>query len=99
MITYTVALAPIDYTFTTAKLDILLNTLGVHSIPMDVIRLGEHANHNDTVKKMKPITNITMKDISSATNPTDPLSFWTYAGWARFSTDDKANNASASNVE
>ena len=64
---------------------------------MDVIRLGEHAHHNETIKKMKPTGNITMTDITTATNGADPLSFWTYAGWARFKTDDKTNNASAAN--
>jgi hypothetical protein len=97
MVAYTIALTPIDYTITTGKINILLNTLGVHSITLDVIRLGEHKNHNDTIKNMKPISNITMADITTATNGADPLSFWTYAGWSRFKTDDKENTASAAN--
>jgi hypothetical protein len=95
IITYTIALTPIDYSITTGKIDTLLNTLGVHSIPLDVIRLGEHANHKETIKKMKQPSTITMVDLMTATNGKDPLSFWTYAGWARFKTDHKSNTAAA----
>jgi len=99
MITYTVALGPIDYPITTGKLDILLNTLGVHSIPIDVIRLGEHASHKETIRKMKQLNTITMDDLMMATYGQDPLSFWTYAGWARFKTDRESNTANAENAD
>jgi hypothetical protein len=99
MITYTIALTPIDYTITTGKIEILLNTLGIHSVPIDVIRLGEHANHKETITKMKQLSGITMDDLMKATNSKDPLSFWTYAGWARFTTDYQSNTASVDKAD
>lgn len=82
--TYTIALSDINYKITTSKLNILLNTLGIHSVPIDVIDLGENKVHSDTITNMKSSSQLTIADLSRASNLDDPLSFWTYAGWSRF---------------
>jgi len=78
---YTVALSPVDEVLTTGQLSILLNTLGIQCVPIDVIRLGENKEHLVTLKNKKDP--LLLSDLSNARNDKDPLSYWTYAGWAR----------------
>ena len=78
---FTVALGPVDESLTTGQLSILLNGLGIQCVPIDVIRLGENKNHTITLKNKKDPSSLS--DLSNSTNNTDPLSYWTYAGWAR----------------
>jgi hypothetical protein len=84
MVTYTIALSPVNYYITTNNLDILLNTLGIHSIPIDVIYYAETPEHLDTKNDMKPSSQLDITDLTIPSNFDDPLSFWTYAGWSRF---------------
>ena len=82
--TWTVALAPVDQVLDTNDLNVMLNILGVHCVPIDVIRFGESEDHRNTIKNMKKPSNIQTTDIVIATNGEDPLSFWIYGGWSRF---------------
>ena len=84
LITYTIALSEVNYNITTSNLNILLNTLGIHSVPIDVIFYGETTKHADTKKNMKPSSQLALIDLTRASNTEDPLSYWTYAGWSRF---------------
>jgi len=88
--TWTVALGPVDEVLDIPKINTLLNTLGVHCVPIDVIRLGEREEHANAIKTMKTSANIQINDLVTATNALDPLSFWTYGGWSRFRTDPPA---------
>jgi hypothetical protein len=85
--TWTLALGPIVEELNTSQIHTLLNILGVHCVPIDVIRLGESPDHQETIKTMKTSANIQISDLVTATNPLDELSFWTYGGWSRFNTD------------
>ena len=79
--TFTIAMGSIEDTFTTAQLSTLLNTLGIQSVPLDVLRLASVKAHVKTLTDPPPPENLSA--LSNATNPEDPLSFWTYAGWSR----------------
>ena len=79
--TFTIALSSMEDVFTTAQLSTLLNTLGIQCVPIDILRLGDTAHHVKTLTN--PGDPTTLFNLSNATNPTDPLSFWTYAGWSR----------------
>jgi len=79
--TFTIAMGSMDDTFTTAQLSTLLNTLGIQSVPIDVLRLAADAKHVKTLTN--PPAPQDLSALSNATNPEDPLSFWTYAGWSR----------------
>jgi len=73
-------------TFTADQVSTLLNTLGVQSVPLDILRLACTKEHIDTLTplpsgKYKPLSSLA--ELSNATNGADPLSFWTYAGWSR----------------
>uniref|UniRef100_A0A6C0AN77 Phosphatidylinositol-specific phospholipase C X domain-containing protein n=1 Tax=viral metagenome TaxID=1070528 RepID=A0A6C0AN77_9ZZZZ len=82
---FTVALSPVDEVLTVSQMKILLNDLGIHCVPIDVIRLAETKDHVNTLKIIKKAPNINVvPDLTDATYKTDPLSFWTYAGWSRF---------------
>ena len=85
---FTVALSSVEQTLSVSQMHTLLNTLGIHCIPIDVIRLGETPDHLNTLKlkETKPLPTNVVKDLTDATYNTDPLSFWTYAGWSRFNT-------------
>jgi len=80
--TFTIALSDVEDVFTTAQLSTLLNTLGIQSVPLDVVRLASLPEYANTIKAKQaaPLTNISM--LSNALNPKDPLSFWAYAGWS-----------------
>lgn len=79
--TFTIALNSIEDVFTTAQLSTLLNTLGIQSVPMDILRLAAAPEHTKTLTN--PPAPTTVNDLANATNPKDPLSFWTHAGWSR----------------
>ena len=80
--TFKIALGPVNQTFSTAELTILLNQLGIQCVPIDVVALSALPVHEETIKGIKaPAANLT--DLAIATNPNDPLSFWAYAGWSR----------------
>jgi hypothetical protein len=82
---FTISLAPPEYDYTNAKMETLLNTLGVQCVPLDVLSLGANPNHaaaNAEIFKIKP-TPIRLdlsKDNSSSKK--DPLSYWYYAPWS-----------------
>lgn len=79
--TFTIAMGSMEDVFTTAQLSTLLNTLGIQSVPIDVLRLAADPKHVKTLTNPPGPQDISA--LSNATNPTDPLSFWTYAGWSR----------------
>jgi len=78
---YTVAIGSVEEILTMAQMNTLI-TRGIHSIPMDVIRLGETEQHTATITAKKTV--ITLTDITSNSSTQDPLSYWTYAGYYRF---------------
>ena len=79
--TFTIAMGSVEDTFTTAQLSTLLNTLGIQSVPIDVVRLASNKAHVNTLTNPPPPQDLSA--LSNATNPEDPLSFWTHAGWSR----------------
>ena len=84
--TFTIALSDVEDVFTTAQLSTLLNTLGIQSVPLDVVRLGSSSEYGKTItaKQAAPLSGITdVSVLSNAINPKDPLSFWAYSGWSR----------------
>jgi len=82
--TYVIALGPVEEILTIKQLSTLLPTLGIQSIPMDIIRLGESPIHTKALAAKKANPSIT--DITSASDSEDPLSYWMYAGYYRFNT-------------
>ena len=86
--TYTIALGPVEEILTKGtetspgQLDILITGLGIHSVPMDVIRLGESPNYTATLKNKK--LNPLFADIIRPSSEKDQLSYWTYADYYRF---------------
>jgi hypothetical protein len=84
--TFTIALSDVEDVFTTAQLSTLLNTLGIQSVPLDVVRLGSAQAYAKTItaKQAAPLSGIRdVAALSNAINPLDPLSFWAYSGWSR----------------
>lgn len=82
---YILALGPVEETLTMGpgnQLDILISTLGIQSVAMDVIRLGEHPNHIEAIKNK--VRTPTFAQITQASDTKDQLSYWTYAGYYRF---------------
>lgn len=79
--TFTIALGSVEDVFTTAQISTLINTLGIQCVPMDVLRLAALPEHVKTMTNPPPAN--TLDNLVNATNPKDPLSFWTYAGWSR----------------
>jgi hypothetical protein len=79
--TFTIAMGSVDDTFTPTQLSTLMNTLGIQSVPIDVLRLAADPKHVKTLTDVPPPQDLNA--LSNATNPEDPLSFWTYAGWSR----------------
>jgi hypothetical protein len=79
--TFTIAIGSMEDTFTTAQMSTLLNTLGIQSVPIDVLRLAAEPEHVKTLTNPPGANSVA--DLSNATNPKDPLSFWTHAGWSR----------------
>jgi len=83
---FTVALSSLEQTLTVSQMHTLLNVLGIHCVPIDVIRLGENPEHLKALKlkDANPVPTNVVPDLTDARYDTDPLSFWTYAGWSRF---------------
>jgi len=85
---YKIALCPLENletVLTVANLSILLNTLGINSIPLDVVGLGSKECHTSSIVNSLP-PNPTVSMLANGTsekNTTDPLSFWSYAGWSK----------------
>jgi hypothetical protein len=79
--TFKIALGPMEEKLTTLQVSTLLNTLGTHCIPIDVVRLGATPEHLETLKRAAECN--TVAALTNATNPSDPLSFWRFAGWSR----------------
>jgi hypothetical protein len=79
--TFTIALSSMDDVFTTTQLSTLLNTLGIQSVPIDVLRLASLEEHSKTLTNLRDPSSLA--DLVNATNPADPLSFWSHAGWSR----------------
>ena len=85
---YKIALCPLenlDSVVTVANLSILLNTLGINSIPLDVLRLGSKDCHASSIVNTLP-SDLSLDNLAngkSGENTTDPLSFWSYAGWSK----------------
>ena len=84
---FSICLGQPDYTYTTAELAKLLNTLGIQCVPLDVLALATTKEHIDTLRlKNTPGSNLasltTLDSLANAANEKDPLSFWTYAGWS-----------------
>jgi hypothetical protein len=82
---YIIALGPVEQTLTMGtgnQLDTLITARGIQSVPMDVIRLGEHPNHIETVKNK--VSTPSFDQITNPSSTKDQLSYWTYAGYYRF---------------
>jgi hypothetical protein len=86
---FTISLAPPEYEYTNAKMETLLNILGVQCVPLDVLSLGTNPNHasaNAEILRNKPITTpgFTRIDLSTdnSISKKDPLSYWYYAPWS-----------------
>ena len=82
--TYTIALGPVDEILSVSNLNILLNTLGIHCVPIDVIRLAESKSYVNAIRNKKREANLQLADLSSSSNSDNPLSYWIYGGWSRF---------------
>ena len=83
---YKIALCPpenLDSVVTVANLSILLNKLGINSIPLDVLRLGSKDCHGPSIVNTLPKNLDDLANGTSGKNTTDPLSFWSYAGWSK----------------
>lgn len=79
--TFTIALSSMDYILTMSDISKLLNTLGIQSVPIDVLRLASKKEYSDTLKKTNTLS--TFNDLANPVNSSDILSFWKYAGWSR----------------
>jgi len=86
---FTISLAPPEYDYTNAKMETLLNTLGVQCVPLDVLSLGANPNHaaaNVDILTNKPTstTGFSSADLSkdNSSSKKDPLSYWYYAPWS-----------------
>lgn len=83
---YTIALGPVEETLSMANVTVLLVALGIQSIPMDVIRLGEHPNHTAALAAAARIRPLSLNAIVAPPNLTDQLGYWIWAGYYRFNT-------------
>jgi hypothetical protein len=83
---YTIALGPVEEILSMDNLKQLLTVLGIHSIPMDVIRLGENKNHTDALVAASRLDQTNIAIITSAPDLIDQLGYWIWAGYYRFNT-------------
>ena len=84
--TFKIALGPVNYSFSTAELTILLNQLGIQCVPIDVVALSALPKHEETIKGVAAAANTApaqLSDLAIATTLDDPMSFWAYSGWSR----------------
>lgn len=86
---YKIAICPLeklDSVLTVPNLNVLLNTLGVNSVPLDVLKWGTATCHTSSIANPVP-NSLSLADLatgkSSVKGTTDPLSFWSYGGWSR----------------
>jgi hypothetical protein len=79
--TFKIALGPVEEVLTPNQLSTLLNTLGVQCVPIDVVRLAATPEHLKTLTQ--PAECNTGAALTNLTSPSDPLSFWRFAGWSR----------------
>ena len=86
---FNIAIGPPDQTLTAQNLDYLLNTLGIQSVPLDVVGLAmipsstrgsTRTQWQDTLSSMTPAS--TKGDLSTGLANNDLLSYWRYAGWS-----------------
>ena len=80
--TFKIALGPVNYSFSTGELMILLNQLGIQCVPIDVVALSALPAHDETIKAAATAPE-TLSDLTVAINLDDPMSFWAYSGWSR----------------
>ena len=79
--TFVISMAPLAYTYTATLLNTLLNTLGIQSVPLDVVNLSTSAEHANTLAgRTEPVA---LQNLSMASNINDPLSFWSNAGYSK----------------
>jgi hypothetical protein len=83
---YTIALGPVEETLSMIDLGRLLTELGIHSIPMDVIRLGEDPKYTAALVAASKLNKSDIKVITSAPDSENQLGFWIWAGYYRFNT-------------
>jgi len=79
--TFKIVMSDIEYTFSSAELSTLMNTLGIQCVPIDVLTLAAKDCHAATLQNTNGPSQLT--DLSNPTNPKDQLSFWKHAGWSR----------------
>jgi len=82
---FTISLAPPEYDYTNAKMETLLNVLGVQCVPLDVLSLGANPNHaaaNAEILRNKPTPTRVELSTDNSTSNKDPLSYWYYAPWS-----------------
>jgi len=82
---FTISLAPPEYDYTNAKMETLLNTLGVQCVPLDVLSLGINPNHaaaKAEILRNKPTPTRVELSTDNSTSKKDPLSYWYYAPWS-----------------
>jgi len=79
--TFKIALGTMGEVLTPSEMAVLLSTLGVHCIPIDVLRLADTKEHLETLKMNSECNDL--RALAQLTNPSDPLSFWRFAGWSR----------------
>jgi hypothetical protein len=83
---YKIAITPLEdvnSVLTVGNLSILLNVLGVNSVPLDVLRQGGDKSRLDSTTVPNPTTLRDLAIGTSSASSTDPLSFWSHAGWSR----------------
>jgi hypothetical protein len=76
---FVISLADPAYPYTVANVNQLMNETGIQCVPLDVLTLTATQNYV-TSKTSTPALSSTT--ISTATNTSDPMSFWIYAGWS-----------------
>jgi len=99
---YKIAITPLEEVnsvLTVANISVLLNVLGVNSVPLDVLRQGATNCHVSSMAKSPPKTLEDLANGTSKTNLTNPLSFWSYAGWSRKLLENDSKEAFANYVE
>jgi hypothetical protein len=86
---FNISIGPPDQVLTAQNLDYLLNTIGIQSVPIDVIGLAmipstrrgaSGTQWQDTLSSMTPAS--TKGDLSTGLANSDLLSYWRYAGWS-----------------
>jgi hypothetical protein len=86
---FNISIGPPDQVLTAQNLDYLLNTIGIQSVPIDVIGLAmipstrKDATGTQWQETLSSIgTTQTVADLSTGLTNNDLLSHWRYAGWS-----------------